>query len=98
MCSLESDQSAWTSRPGTACCAPNSHQRFDGASPDEHEPRGRFVRRPGTAEPRWPMAIAVLAAGVLRFTLPDRLRVSDAPWLLAVVIVVTLGALIVGDP
>lgn len=49
-------------------------------------------------EARWPMAAAILTAGVLRYTLPADLRVSDAPWLLGTMIVVTLSALIIGDP
>jgi len=49
-------------------------------------------------EARWPMAAAILSAGVLRYTLPAELRISDAPWLLAIMIVVTLAALIIGDP
>lgn len=53
---------------------------------------------PKPGEPRWPMAIAVLATGVLRATLPAQLRNGDARWLFLVVIVVLLGALIIGDP
>jgi len=52
--------------------------------------------RPG--EPRWPMAIAVLATGALRATLPSELRNGDARWLFLAVIVVLLAALIIGDP
>ncbi len=44
------------------------------------------------------MVAAILLAGVLRYTLPASLRVSDAPWLLGVMIVVTLTAVIIGDP
>jgi hypothetical protein len=44
------------------------------------------------------MALAVLAAGVLRATLPTQLRSADAPWLLLVVVVPLLAALIIGDP
>ena len=49
-------------------------------------------------EARWPMALAILAAGALRYTLPDSLRVNDAPWLLGFLVVVMLAALIIGDP
>ena len=44
------------------------------------------------------MAVAVLAAAVLRDTLPGSLRISDAPWLLGTVVVGILGVLIIGDP
>jgi hypothetical protein len=49
-------------------------------------------------ESRWPMAGAILMAGALRYTLPERLRISGSPWLLAFFIVVMLGALTIGDP
>jgi len=49
-------------------------------------------------EPRWPMALAVVVAGVLRATLPDQLRLRDARWLFLVVVVLLLAALIIGDP
>ena len=44
------------------------------------------------------MAAAIVTAGLLRWTLPSELRVSDAPWLLGTLIVITLAVLIVGDP
>jgi hypothetical protein len=44
------------------------------------------------------MAVAVLAAAVLRDTLPGSLRISDAPWFLGTVVVGILGVLIIGDP
>ena len=44
------------------------------------------------------MAVAILAAGALRYTLPGSLRINDAPWLLGFLMVVMLGALIIGDP
>ncbi len=44
------------------------------------------------------MAVAILAAGALRYTLPGSLRVHDAPWLLGFITVVMLGVLIIGDP
>jgi hypothetical protein len=59
------------------------------------------VRRkdPGdTGEPRWPMALAVLATGLLRAALPKELRAGDSRWLYLVVITVLLGVLIIGDP
>jgi uncharacterized membrane protein len=49
-------------------------------------------------ESRWPMALAVLAVGVMRLFLPPELRVSDASGLFLVVIVVMVVALILGDP
>jgi len=44
------------------------------------------------------MAAAILVAGLLRSTLPGSLRLDDAPWLLGFVMIVMLGALIIGDP
>jgi hypothetical protein len=44
------------------------------------------------------MALAVLAAAGLRAGLPPQLRDGDARWAFAVVVVVLLGVLIVGDP
>ena len=44
------------------------------------------------------MALAVLAAGALRTTLPDSLRLHDASWALAVFLVVILIVLMIGDP
>jgi uncharacterized membrane protein len=49
-------------------------------------------------EPRWPMALAVLATGGLRAALPSQLRNGDARWVFLVVVVVLLGVLIIGDP
>jgi len=55
-------------------------------------------------EPRWPMALAVLVAGVLHGVLPSQLRrlppelFGDARWWYLVVVSVLLGVLIVGDP
>jgi len=55
-------------------------------------------RSPGGGESRWPMAIAVLAAGGLRAALPPQLRNGDARWAFIVVIVVLLAILVIGDP
>ena len=44
------------------------------------------------------MASAVLAAGVLRATLPADLRAKDMSWLLAVFVVGVLVVLMIGDP
>ena len=52
--------------------------------------------RPG--EPRWPMAIAVVATGLLRAALPHELRNGDASWLFLVIVLVLLAVLIIGDP
>ncbi len=62
--------------------------------------RDQPVDAPSAAigEPRWPMALAVLAAGLLRATLPAQLRNGDARWLFLVVVIVLLVALILGDP
>ena len=55
-------------------------------------------RGPHVGEPRWPMALAVLATGILRATLPPELRNGDARWVFPVIVVVLLVALIIGDP
>jgi uncharacterized membrane protein len=55
----------------------------------EHEEKG---------EARWPMAVAVLATGVLRVLLPPQLRLHDARWAFLVLLVVLVVVLIVGDP
>jgi hypothetical protein len=49
-------------------------------------------------EPRWPMAIAVVATGLLRAALPHELRNGDAAWLFLVIVLVLLAVLIIGDP
>ena len=54
------------------------------------------TRRAG--EPRWPMALAVVATGVLRATLPHELRNGDARWLFLVLVLILLAALVIGDP
>jgi len=58
----------------------------------------RGAAKGDTGEPRWPMALAVLATGVLRAALPSQLRAGDSRWLSLVVIAVLLVVLIVGDP
>jgi len=55
-------------------------------------------QRTPLGEPRWPMAIAVVAAGLLRATLPHELRNGDAAWLFLVIVLVLLAVLIIGDP
>ena len=56
--------------------------------------------RPGreVGESRWPMALAVLAAGGLRAALPSQLRSGDARWAFIAILVVLLAVLIIGDP
>jgi hypothetical protein len=49
-------------------------------------------------ESRWPMALAVLAAGGLRAALPPQLRNGDARWVFIAVLVALLAVLIIGDP
>lgn len=49
-------------------------------------------------ESRWPMALAVLAAGGLRAVLPPELRSGDARWVFVVILVALLAILIGGDP
>jgi hypothetical protein len=62
-------------------------------------PSDRNARRPPrNAESRWPMAVAVLAAGGLRAGLPPQLRDGDARWAFITVIVVLLAILVIGDP
>jgi hypothetical protein len=62
-------------------------------------PSDRNARRPPrNAESRWPMAVAVLAAGGLRAALPSQLRNGDARWAFILVIVVLLAILVIGDP
>jgi hypothetical protein len=62
-------------------------------------PAGQNSRRsPAAGESRWPMALAVLAAGGLRAALPSQLRSGDARWAFIVVIVVLLAILVIGDP
>jgi hypothetical protein len=47
-----------------------------------------------TGESRWPMALAVLAAGGLRAALPPQLRDGDARWAFILVVVVLLAGII----
>ena len=56
------------------------------------------VPAPRVGEPRWPMALAVVATGLLRSTLPSQLRNGDARWLFLALEVVLLAVLILGDP
>src|ERR1039458_772245 len=49
-------------------------------------------------ERRWPMALAVVATGLLRLALPQQLRDHDARWVFLALIVILLVALLVGDP
>ena len=69
----------------------------DGSVPIDPEQPGE-VQKTAVGEPRWPMALAVIATGLLRATLPPQLRNGDAAWVLIVLLVVLLVALIVGDP
>jgi hypothetical protein len=62
--------------------------------PAQPDPRAS----PGAAESRWPMALAVLATGGLRAVLPPELRAGDARWAFAVVLVVLLAVIVIGDP
>src|SRR5580692_12008467 len=56
------------------------------------------LHRTRLGEPRWPMAIAVIATGLLRAALPPELRNGDAAWLFLVLVVGLLAVLIIGDP
>jgi hypothetical protein len=49
-------------------------------------------------ESRWPMAIAIVMTGLLRFALPPELRTGDAKWLELAFLLLLLGVLIIGDP
>ena len=49
-------------------------------------------------EPRWPMALGVVATGILRAALPSQLRNGDARWLFLIVVLGLLLALIIRDP
>lgn len=51
-----------------------------------------------TGESRWPMAVAVVIAGLLRAVLPSELRDGDARWLFLTVVTVLLIAIVGGDP
>src|SRR5215475_8650645 len=63
------------------------------------DPTAQLVQVPAQiGESRWPMALAVLAAGGLRAALPPQLRDGDARWAFGTVVVVLLAVLIVGDP
>lgn len=53
---------------------------------------------PEIGESRWPMAVAVLAAGGLRALLPSQIRAGDARWLFLAILIPLLAVLIVGDP
>src|SRR5690242_1075586 len=78
---------------------PGAHRRLPAArllaGRQEHLLAGQ---RAMSGERRWPMALAVLAAGGLRAALPSQLRNGDTRWAFVVVLVVLLGVLILGDP
>jgi hypothetical protein len=46
----------------------------------------------------WPMASAVIAAGLLRLALPPQLRDRDARWAMLPLLVALLAILVLGDP
>jgi hypothetical protein len=54
----------------------------------------RIQQQTRLGEPRWPMALAVVATGLLRATLPHQLRNGDAAWLFLVLVVGLLAVLI----
>ena len=63
------------------------------------DPPARLPQAPArVGESRWPMALAVLAAGGLRAALPSQLRNGDARWAFIAILVVLLAVLVVGDP
>jgi uncharacterized membrane protein len=53
----------------------------------QHQQKARL------GEPRWPMAIAVVATGLLRAALPHELRNGDAAWLFLIIVVGLLANL-----
>jgi hypothetical protein len=62
-------------------------------------PPAQLAQAPAkVGESRWPMALAVLAAGGLRAALPAQLRNGDARWVLVAVLVALLAVLVIGDP
>ena len=70
------------------------------APPDQPQPQEepQEERKARLGEPRWPMALAVIATGLLRAALPHQLRNGDAAWLFLVLVVGLLAVLIIGDP
>src|SRR6201989_199764 len=63
------------------------------------DPTAQLVQVPArTGESRWPMALAVLAAGGLRAALPPELRNGDTRWAFIAVSVVLLVILVIADP
>jgi hypothetical protein len=46
----------------------------------------------------WPMALAVISAGLLRLALPPELRDREARWALLPILLVLLAVLVIGDP
>jgi hypothetical protein len=69
----------------------------DGCVSIDPEPPSE-AQKARVGEPRWPMALAVVATGLLRAALPHQLRNGDAAWVFLVLLVVLLAALIIGDP
>lgn len=73
-------------------------------SPQGGHDSGHRVHPASLGEPRWPMALAVLAAGALHAVLPIDLRalppelLGDSRWWYLVVVSILLGVLILGDP
>jgi hypothetical protein len=59
---------------------------------------GLVTTRVDKGERRWPMAAAVLLAGLMRVALPTELRLKDARGAFLGVLVVLVVVLIVGDP
>ena len=54
-------------------------------------------RRPTAGEPRWPVALAILAAAGLQLTLPDTV-VLGSRWLMPVLELAVLAVLVVANP
>ena len=79
----------------TRCRARGGGRMGSMSSPPGPAPEQQKAR---LGEPRWPMAIAVVATGLLRAALPHELRNGDAAWLFLVIVVVLLAVLIIGDP
>src|SRR5436190_6712527 len=78
---------------------PDSSRWGDPAESSAPESGRRVApERTERGERRWPMAAAVLVAGVLRTFLPPELRVNDARGVFLVLLVVLMVVLIIGDP
>jgi hypothetical protein len=84
--------------PAATSTATKPSSLYVGNVVDPSVPEAAANQSGGIGEPRWPMALAVLACGVMRFLLPADLRDDIATWGIIAVLVVLLAALMIGDP